>query len=286
MTEDIVIRELEKMNVAYGSISLLREKDGVIVARVYGRDGSYVLKCFEKAEFRREIDAYRLLFKLHIPTLKMISCTDSAILMEDVNISPFWRLGVWQDMEDPETGRQIARWYKKLHENGREYAAGHGAGLYSELDLFTMENIEQIKVKTGTQASPAWKVLEDNFRDVCRKLRQLEITLTYNDFYYTNLAVARDNTAALMFDYNLLGKGYVYLDIHNVTFSLAPAARTAFLDEYGYVNPLEIAVDDIVSVVTTLVLACGREQFPDWANMAVKTVNTDYTERIERLLLC
>ena len=35
-------------------------------------------------------------------------------------------------------------------------------------------------------------------------------TLTYNDFYYTNMMVAKDKSSALMFDYNLLGKGYVY----------------------------------------------------------------------------
>ena len=37
-------------------------------------------------------------------------------------------------------------------------------------------------------------------------------TLTYNDFYYTNLAVLKDGTSAIMFDYNLLGKGYAYAD--------------------------------------------------------------------------
>jgi hypothetical protein len=80
----------------------------------------------------------------------------------------------------------------------------------------------------------------------------LSRTLTYNDFYYTNLAVRKDGTAALMFDYNLLGKGYVYSDIRNVCSSLGDEAQAAFLAEYGEVDRCEITIDDVVSPIAAL----------------------------------
>jgi len=48
------------------------------------------------------------------------------------------------------------------------------------------------------------------------KLREILDTLTYNDFYWSNFIVRKDRQAALMFDYNLLGRGYRYSDMRNV----------------------------------------------------------------------
>ena len=99
-------------------------------------------------------------------------------------------------------------------------------------------------------------------------------TLTYNDFYYTNMVVARDGSAAFMFDYNLLGKGMVVSDLRNVTYSLSPAAKDAFLAAYGPFDPLEEMLDDVVSPVVTLWLACQRQSFPNWAVDALQEVET------------
>ena len=74
----------------------------------------------------------------------------------------------------------------------------------------TIENIVCIKKKTGTQDAPAWVLLEQNYAAINDLLRKARRTITYNDFYYTNMVVAKDKSSALMFDYNLLGKGYAY----------------------------------------------------------------------------
>lgn len=68
-----------------------------------------------------------------------------------------------------------------------------------------------------------------------------------------------------MFDYNLLGEGYIYSDIRNVLYSLGEDARNAFINEYGnYENELEVKLDNIISVITTLYFASLKETFPSW----------------------
>lgn len=81
---DQIIFELTKMNIDYKSINILQEKDGVIVARINCENKSYVMKLFQRREFRREIGNYKILSSLNIPTLNFISSTDKALLIEDV----------------------------------------------------------------------------------------------------------------------------------------------------------------------------------------------------------
>lgn len=88
---------------------------------------------------------------------------------------------------------------------------------------------------------------------------------SYNDFWWTNLAVSKDGNEALMFDYNLMGRGYAYSDVRNVTVSLSPEAARAFLAQYGPIDPLEQAGDNVVSLIITLILDSRRPQFPAWA---------------------
>ena len=124
-------------------------------------------------------------------------------------------------MSDPAVARLIAEWYKQLHSQGYGYVCQHGESMYDEADFFTLENIACIKEKTGTQDAPAWVLLEQNYAAINDLLRKARRTITYNDFYYTNMVVAKDNSSALMFDYNLLGKGYAYTDVRNVISSLS-----------------------------------------------------------------
>jgi len=110
-----------------------------------------------------------------------------------------------------------------------------------------------------------WEIIEENFDALKSTAMKLPRTLTYNDFYYTDLAIARNNSSALVFDYNLLGKGYVYADIRNVYSSLGEKAKVAFLSAYGEYNEHEKDVDDVVSPLVTLHFACQREKLPNWA---------------------
>jgi len=270
------IYEARKMEFDCSSMEHMRSKDGVHLWRIFRGDDSFVLKHFEKAEYRREIENYRLLKKHGVPTLKIYGETGCAILMEDVSRSVNLRLGEETDMSDPEIARSLARWYKSLHSIDSDLD-----GMYDESDFFTRENIALIRERT--QDLPAWKVLEENFDAIRSRLDNLRRVVTYNDFYYTNLVVARDKSAAFMFDYNLLGRGYVLSDVRNVTYSLSDEAAQVFMKEYGPVDPMEQLVDDVVAPVVTLVMACRREIFPEWAQESLKTAETELTGRIERL---
>ena len=77
---------------------------------------------------------------------------------------------------------------------------------FDEVHALTAENIEAVRARTGEL--PVWRLIEANWGRIRAAIDGARRTLTYNDFYYTNLAVARDGSSALMFDYGLLGKGY------------------------------------------------------------------------------
>ncbi|NLM79374.1 MAG: phosphotransferase [Ruminococcaceae bacterium] len=274
--------EMQQMKIEYNDLSLIRNKDGVSVWRINLSEGSAVMKCFDKAEYRREITNYRLLNSLNIPTLKVLACTDHALVLEDIAYSSF-RLGSIEDMQDPQIAEKIAMWYRTLHQNGRAYASTHA--LYDECDCVTRENIDVIKEKTGTADLQVWHIIGDHFEDIQAVLQQMPRTLTYNDFHYTNLAVARDGSAALLFDYNMLGKGYVYADIRNVCSQLGQSARTAFLTAYGRFDEFEKDVDDAVNVISGLHIACQREVFPNWGQELLDIVhNGRLLAAVERLL--
>lgn len=279
----IIYDELNKLSIACDSFSILQDKDGVTVARIVSDEKTYVLKCFQKDEHKRELENYRLLASVGISTIQVIASTDSALLLEDIERSSTYRLGIEEDMSDLAVARRIAVWYKQLHSQGYSYVCQHGESMYDEADFFTIENIACIKEKTETQDAPAWVFLEQNYAAINDLLRKARRTLTYNDFYYTNMVVAKDKSSALMFDYNLLGKGYAYADVRNVLSSLSEEAGKAFLDEYGEFDPVEKALDDVVSVVVTLYLACQRDEFPWWAQALIDEIDTTFIEKIEFL---
>lgn len=280
---DIIRSEADKMGIPCGNISLLQHKDGILVARIESGARSYVIKCFQREDFRREITNYRILRSLGIPTIDVIADTDSALLLEDIDSSPVYRLGTAEDMDDLSAAKSIAQWYRELHQRGYAYVSLHGAGLYDEAAYFTKENIRVIAEKTGTQAEAVWRLLGENFDTVSAALKRLKRTLTYNDFYYTNLVVARDRSRALMFDYNLLGKGYAYSDLGNVMFSLSARAKDIFLQEYGAFDPLEAAVDHIVAPIVGLYFACRRSRFPSWAAQLMEDLPAALPARLQRL---
>lgn len=285
MFEQLKIKqELKKLNIPYSTINLIQNKDGVIVARVQCDAKSYIIKYFQNEEFKREIENYQLLDALNIPTVKVFGFTDSAILMEDVSQSDIFRLATKEDLDDVIITSKIAEWYKFLHTRSKDFAENHSTELYDETDFITKDNIEFIKEKTDTQNLPVWELINDNFDIIVSKIKSLPRIFTYNDFYYTNLIVAKDKSSAFMFDYNLLGKGYVYSDIRNVCYSLGEKAKKAFLEAYGEFDKSEIIIDDVASVLVTLYHACQRKSFPAWANSTLNELKTDYEDKVQTLL--
>lgn len=274
------------MGVVPDRVEQLREKDGVLVFRVYSHGKSCVLKYFEKPEYRREVGNYLLLQKLGVPTIPLIAFTEEAILMEDLGESERYRLAVLGDIESTHMMQNVARWYKTLHQKGRGFVARSKEAMYSELDVLTRDNLRIIRQRTGTEGNAVWTFLDGYFDDLQRCVDEAPKTLTYNDFYYTNLAVARDGTSAFMFDYNLLGQGMAASDVRNVTYALCEKAKTAFLEEYGSIDPKEVLLDQVTSTLTALYTACLRETLPAWAEQELaKVTNGSLLTSAQALLL-
>ena len=95
---DYLHQELEKLNITWQNVTVLQDKDGVTVARVASGGESYVLKCFQNADYLREIQNYRILSSLGVPTIGVIASTDAALLLEDIDRSPIYRLGLAEDL--------------------------------------------------------------------------------------------------------------------------------------------------------------------------------------------
>ena len=159
----VIQDELHKLGITYHDFSILQDKDGVIVARVVSGKCSYVVKCFQNNEYKREMENYRLLAALGVPTIQVVSSTESSLLLEDIEYSPVYRIGVREDMFDLQVACRIAGWYKQLHNQGYAYIRQQGNSMYDEADFFTVDHIACIKEKTGTQDAPAWRLLESHY---------------------------------------------------------------------------------------------------------------------------
>lgn len=285
MNREFVERQMALLGLDSSRFDVLQDKAGVTVARVNMNGSTAVLKCFEDQASRREISNYRLLSELDVPALEIYASTDAALLMEDIASGGRYRLAEEKDMAETAVAEKLAQWYKKLHSAGFGYVAAHGSDMYSENMLFTAENIERVRQRSGTEGLRVWRLIENNFANIRRAMDAAPMTVTYNDFYYTNMAVARDGSSAIMFDYNLLGKGHVYSDMRNVTSSLYGEAAEAFLAAYGeYDAELEKLIDDAISPVITLFMAYQRAEFPCWANETLSHLKAGYTADVEKLL--
>ena len=285
MIETMIKNELSQMKVKYDSVTEIRSKDGVYVYRVNYKADSYVLKYFEKDEYCREIQNYLILNSLSVPTARMMAYSSRALLIEDISMSSTLRLAEKSDMKDKKICHTLGEWYRLLHEKGKEYLCKNQNDMYMETDCITAENIETIKRKTHTGSNRAWLLLETEIGQLREFIDNAEKTLTYNDFYYTNMIVSKDGSKAFMFDYNLLGRGFAISDICNVRYQLDAECSSAFIEGYGeYDKDCEL-LNEVCSCITALYFACCREVFPDWGYNELKKVeNGQLLDNIKKLL--
>ena len=281
------ILQLTELGVRNPVCSLIRSKAGISLYRVESEGKKLILKVFDKQEDTREIDNYLMLSKLGIPTLPLLSYTKNAILLPDVESSNEYRLGKESDLSDPKAARAIARWYKMLHGKGHAYLSGCQVLMYDESDMLTEDNMRLIAEKTDTTENMLWQAVADNYSTIRSRIDALPRTLTYNDFYWTNLVVSKTGESALMFDYNLLGKGTAYGDIRNVTSSLSPEAAEAFIQEYGDdIAEEQKKADAFIAPLVNLVGACRCETFPSWAKASLKELKNGDVLRHLKEWLC
>jgi hypothetical protein len=275
---------------------LINAKSGVYVYKCLYDDMPAVVKYFEKEDDRREILNYRILAQHSIPTIKTLALGNAALVMEDISLSEHWRLGVAEDFDDADVTRSLARWYFIFHENGS--AVSELDTLYFEYDSFTEENFKILIHKF-----PEAKALFQFLLTHCDKLRELiykpTFTLTYNDFYWSNFVVRKDKKAAMMFDYNLLGKGYRFSDFRNVCWDLSTNAKTAFVDEYNRLylekhghtrteaEETEKRIDDLAGPLFSLIWAFREhENNPNWAESDKKAaIDGNLLSKARQLLL-
>ena len=268
-------------------IDLLSERHGHCLWRVATDRQSYVLKWFPAgaAERETEIEAYRLLGQLGVPTLPVRAMTEDALLLEDLAASAEWRLATEEDVAEPAVGRAVARWYRAFHRQGARLLAQPGdppAFLTREVDRLGQESLCAVGRRLGLEGQTGWHLAIEHVEDLKDAVRALPETLNYNDFDWTNLALSRAWGAApraVVFDYHLLGIGPRYNDCRNVAGSLAGEAVPAFWQEYGPVDLREEILDRPTSVLVSLVIAAQRERFPRWAQASLERVLDGGLER-------
>lgn len=266
----LFFEELAVYGLPKEGAELIKNECGVIVARVPFAGGTAILKCFENPDFCREIENYAILRSLGVPTIAVYGSSARSILLEDLSASPEYRLAEEADMNDPTVVKALAKWYRVLHTRGEGYVRERGAGMYCETDCLTKENLEAVGTRFGLEGSNGLSEAISALPKLKRLCEDAPKTLTYNDFYYTNLAVGRERTAALMFDFNLLGKGVYVSDLKNVAYQLNLENKRLFFAEYGGADEKLLLLDEITSPLVSLVSAEKRDIYPFWAKEAAE----------------
>ena len=247
-------------------VKIISRSKGTRLYRMRIEGKTYVLKRF-LGEDPLEPRAYGLLRELGVPTLPVHDSTPRALLLEDLDASPTWRLAGERDVAGRNGGRAVAEWYQFFHTAGRGLVKrGAPDWLRWEWDELTPEGILGVGRALEMEENPVWRFAADHLDGLRARARELPMTLNYNDFHWTNLALSRQlPLKAIVFDYHLLGIGLAWSDVRNVTCSLGPAAREAFLDAYGPTRPEERILDEPLSVLHALHVATARPTLPRWA---------------------
>jgi hypothetical protein len=258
---------------------LLSQKDGIRVYRVAHAKSTAVLKLFDQPKHLHEIENYALLQKLDIPTLEIYEVFPSALLMEDLAASPRLRLAKEEDLHEPELIRALAEWYRCLHSRGKTVVAEPASHWYSEADLVNQDLLAWIPKLTQTEDWPIWKRLHHNWLRIRAFEASLDHTLCYHDFWWVNLAVAHDLSKALMFDYNLLGRGLAMTDFRNVMAGLPAVSQDLFKEAYGCLPPEEALADELYSPLVGLCIGLRLAQQPAWLDEEWEKVKTGALDR-------
>ena len=279
---------------AIDNFQLIREKWGVHVYNCMYEGSPAVVKYFGNESDKREITNYRVLNEYNIPTIKVFAYGKSSIVMEDIAVSADWRLGIEADLSDADIAECLADWYFNFHEKGLTIPDLNK--LEGEFDKITEAALDTLCGEMP-EAADTFKYILSRFDKLRKLIDTPTYTLTYNDFYWPNFIVRKDKREALMFDYNLLGRGYRYSDLRNVCWSLSNEAGTAFTDKYRqlyvdkygeyrtYEEAMEKRIDDVMDELYGLIMAIERRKFSELAEFAEKeSADRTLLEKVKILL--
>lgn len=253
------------------AVDTLSTRHGHLVWRITTPRRSYVLKWLPEEPARSEVGGYLLLRQLGVSTLPLYGHTGQALLLEDLTHSDVWRLATEQDMDEPRVGRAVARWYRTFHEAGEAFLARVSSVptfLTRETDALDGASILRAAQVLALSDHPVWDLVMAHVALLRAATERLSVTLNYNDFYWTNLALSsqrQGSLEAVVFDYHLLGIGMRYCDCRNVTGSLGKRAAAAFWEVYGPPDPREVVLDRPLATLFGLVAASRLPDIPRWA---------------------
>lgn len=260
------LMELKKYGIIPSYCAPIRSKDGVHLYRIKCKDQPMVIKIFDSPELATEIKHYETLKEMHIQTLDLIDATDCSFLMPDLDAHPKYRLATATDLYDKKIIRSLGDWYHSLHHKSTSLCKEN---YYSENKLLTKEALLGVIKKTNSQDAPIWKDILENIDAIQNLIQRQTQTLTYNDFFWTNLVVHRSGDEAFMFDYNLLGTGFAYSDVRNVLVTLPEESKDAFLGQYGNVSNTEKRIDALTADLVNLVISSNKPSWPSWADESI-----------------
>ncbi len=264
-----VARELGLDPAAIQSVETLSQRHGHTIWRIVTEMRSYVLKWLPESAAGSEVEGYLLLQRLGVPTLPLYGSTSQALLLEDLTRSTQWRLGREEDLSSPETGAAVARWYRTFHGAGEVWLAREEPPdfLSREIDALSPASILATGEALELGHLSIWERAVGEIEGLKAAVDALGVTLNYNDFYWTNLALSRRKRPpeAIVFDYHLLGLGLRYSDCRNVTVSLEGNAVSAFWETYGSADPREVLLDRPLATLFNLHEAARLPEFPRWA---------------------
>ena len=263
-----IIHDLGMDPAAIIHINTLSMEHGHAMWQITTADRSYILKWLPQTNI--EIESYLLLQEIGVPTLQLYGSNAQALLLEDLTNSEKWRLATQDDMSRADVGRGVAHWYRIFHNAGEALLLHRKCPefLARETDELHPDSIRITGQLINLPNNPIWDFAAEHIELLKMATSKLSVTLNYNDFYWTNLALQRhagDQPEAIIFDYHLLGVGTRYSDCRNVTGSLSGNAVDSFWDTYGDADPREEILDRPLADLHSLVVAARMAKFPKWA---------------------
>jgi hypothetical protein len=280
-----ILEELEVSPARIGAKETLSERHGYRVWRMTIGGEGRVLKWLPAEAATREIGGFELLRRLGVPTIPVYGQTRNALLLEDLTRSSAWRLADAGDLISPEVGAAVADWYRQLHAAGEKLLADDCPSfLRRASDELTPDSLREAARDLGGSDAPVWTRAVEHLDLLRAAAARLSLTLNYQDFYWTNLALSRARPlAAVVFDYDRLGIGMRYSDCRNVESSLGESARETFRRGYGECDQREKVIDGPLATIGALVGVSRLDSLPKWAEeMRCSALNGELLRDLER----